>query len=185
MARHLRALAVTLLVGAAPAFAQVEVKVVMPLLLKMLTYDLNFDARGVGPFVVLVVGTPGQANQRQALVAELSQLPAHKVKKRPVSYVGVDFVSEGQLQAEIDRLRPAAILAAPGLPLPIVKEVWEVTQDNQLYGLALEASLVEAVLPFGVALNGDKPQVVINEKASKAVGVRFEASMLKLARVIQ
>jgi hypothetical protein len=32
---------------------------------------------------------------------------------------------------------------------------------------------------------GGKPQIIINEKAAKGVGARFETSVLKLARVIQ
>jgi hypothetical protein len=168
-----------------PAQAQVDVKVAMPLLLKVLTYDVNFDARGLGPFVVLVVSAPGQAKDRERLVTELNELAANKVKARPVKYVGADVSSEGQLQGEIDRSKASALLAAPGMPVTLVKQAWEVAQDNQLYALTFEAELVEAVLPIGVSMTGKAPQIVINEKAARAVGVRFETSVLRLARVIQ
>jgi len=45
--------------------------------------------------------------------------------------------------------------------------------------------MVEQALPVGVTMSSGKPQIVINEKASKGVGARFETSVLKLARVIQ
>ncbi|MBL8938981.1 MAG: DUF4154 domain-containing protein [Archangium sp.] len=186
-ARFASLLLALLLAGAAPAHADtpVDVKAAMPLLLKVLTYDVNFDARGVGPFVILVVSAPAQSKERERLVVELNELAANKVKTRPVKYVGADFVNEAQLQSEIDKSHCSALLAQPGMPLGLVKQAWEVTQDNQLYALALEAVLVEQVLPIGVSMSGDKAQIIINEKASRAVGVRFETSVLRLARVIQ
>lgn len=182
-------LAFALLAGAVPSYAlaqnTVDVKAAVPLLLKVLTYDVNFDARGIGPFTILVVGAPAQAKDRDKLVADLNELQGNKVKSRPVKFVGAEFQNEGQLQSEIDKSHASALLAQPGMPVPMVKQIWEVTQDNQLYALALEAALVEQVLPIGVTMSGDKAQIVINEKASRAVGVRFETSVLRLARVIQ
>jgi len=99
--------------------------------------------------------------------------------------VSVDLKDEATLQADIDRAKAAAVLAAPGTSPAGVKSISEVAQDNQIYALALEAAMVEQALPVGVTLNAGKPQIVINEKAAKGVGARFESSVLKLARVIQ
>ena len=73
----------------------------------------------------------------------------------------------------------------PGTAPGGVKTISEVSQDNQIYALALEAAMVEQALPVGVTTSGGKTQIVINEKAAKGVGARFESSVLKLARVIQ
>lgn len=178
------ALVVWLLSSAAWA-ASVDVKAAMPVLLKVLTYDTNFDSRGAGDFVVLVVSDPGEAGARGQLVNELKDVSVTKVKNRTVKYVSVDFKDEASLQAEIDKNRASALLAIPGTPSSAIKAMWEVAQDNQVYALALEASMVEQFFPVGVSMAGDKPQIVINEKSSKAVGVRFETSVLRLARVIQ
>ena len=48
-----------------------------------------------------------------------------------------------------------------------VKALWEVAQDNQLYAAGPHGrQMVEQVLPVGVAMAGDKPQIVINEKSA-------------------
>lgn len=180
-----RILAALLLLAPAPALADVDVKAAMPVLLKVLTYDTNFDSRGAGDFVVLVLSDPSQADAREKLAAALKDVTVTKVKNRAVRYVAVDFKDEGGLQADIDRTRASALMAIPGTPAAAIKGMWEVAQDNQLYALALEASMVEQYFPIGVSMNGDKPQILINEKSSKAVGVRFETSVLRLARVIQ
>jgi hypothetical protein len=160
-----------------------DLKAAVPVLLKVLTYDVNFDSRGVGEFVILVAGD--NAARRAALLKELEGVSVTKVKNRQVRYVGAELKDEAALQAEIDRSRASAVLAVPGTAAAGVKTISEVCQDNQLYALALEAAMVEQALPVGVTVSGGKPQIVINEKAARNVGARFETSVLKLARVIQ
>lgn len=180
------ALSIALALAASAARAEeLDVKAAMPALLKLLTYDVNFDARGTGDFVILVAGETSAADRRKALVKELDALSVNKVKARTVKYVGIDLKDETALQADIDRHKASAVLALPGTAPAGVKAISEVAQDNQIYALALEAAMVEQALPVGVQMTSGKAQIVINEKAAKGVGARFETSVLKLARVIQ
>ena len=87
------------LLTATTASAQVDMKAALPVLLKVLTYDVNFDARGSGPFVLLVVSEPGQVAERAALMANLKDSSVTEVKKRPLKYIAIDFRDEAQLQA--------------------------------------------------------------------------------------
>lgn len=169
----------------APGQESAEVKAAVPVLLKVLTYDVNFDARGVGDFVVLVLNEPGQAQKREALVDTLKSVDVSKVKNRPVKYVGAEFKDEASLQAEIDRTKASALLATPGMSDKFVGHLSEVAQDNQLYAVALTAAMVEKALPVGVVMANGRPQIIINVKAARGVGANFETSVLKLARVIQ
>jgi hypothetical protein len=162
-----------------------DAKIAMPMLLKALTYDVNFDARGIGDFTVLVVGDAGQSDKRDLLLSGLKDMPNQKVKNRPLKYAVAEFKDEPALQAEIERTRASALLIVPGTSLPTLKHVWEVAQDNQAYVIALEASAVEFGLPIGVQVNGGKPQILINEKGAKSVGAKFETAILKLAKIIQ
>lgn len=173
------------LVTASTASAQVDVKAALPVLLKVLTYDVNFDARGAGPFVLLIVSEPAQSVERSALMGTLKESSVTEVKKRPLKYIAVDYRDEGQLQAEIDKHRASAILVVPGTATASVKAMWEVAQDNQMYALALDAETVQSYFPVGVTMVGNKPQIIINEKSSKAVGARFETVVLRMAKVIQ
>jgi hypothetical protein len=180
-----RALALGAAMVASLAHADVDVKAALPVLLKVLTYDVNFDARGAGPFVVLVVSEPNQSAARSALLGMLKEVAVTQVKNRPVKYQAVDFRDEAQLQADIDKHKGSALLVVPGTSAASIKAMWEVAQDNQLYALALDAETVQSSFPVGVTMVGDKPQIIINEKSSKAVGARFETVVLRMARVIQ
>ncbi|PZR13954.1 MAG: hypothetical protein DI536_11550 [Archangium gephyra] len=183
-----RGLAAAVLIFGSTSLAaggSVDLQAALPVLLKVLTYDVNFDARGAGPFVVLVVSEPGQSAARSALVGDLKEAAVTEIKKRPLKYVPVDFRDEGQLQVHIDKNKASALLLVPGAPHNVVKALWDAAQDNQLYALALDAETVQTSFPVGVTMVGDKPQIVINEKSSKAVGARFETVVLRLAKVIQ
>jgi hypothetical protein len=180
------ALAALLSLAAAAVQAdEPDVKSAMPVLLKVLTYDVNFDARGVGDFTILVAGEAAQADKKRVLLKDLEAVSLTKLKSRPIKYVGIELKDEVSLQADIDRTKASAVLAMPGLSAPSVKAISEVIQDNQIYALALDTAMVEKALPLGVSMAGGKAQIVINEKASRGVGARFETSVLKLARVIQ
>lgn len=162
-----------------------DAKIAMPMLLKALTYDVNFDARGVGDFTILVVGEAGQGEQRIQLMEALKDMGSQKLKSRPLKYATTEFKDESALQAEIDRSKASALLIVPGTSPATLKHAWEVAQDNQAYVIALEASMVEFGLPIGVQITGGKPQILINEKGAKSVGAKFETAILKLAKVIQ
>ena len=176
---------IALLATGATADDDVDIKAAMPVLLKVLTYDVNFDARGVGDFVILVAGDPDKGDKRKSLMKDLETVAGSKVKARAVRFVSVELKDEPTLQADIDRSKASAVLAAPGTGMGGVKTISEVAQDNQIYALALEVAMVEQALPLGVTMSGGRPQIVINEKASRGVGARFETAVLKLARVIQ
>jgi hypothetical protein len=162
-----------------------EVRTSVPVLLKVLAYDLNFDARGEGDFVVLVVGEPAQSAKREQVLAGLKAMSSQKVKNRPLKFAAVDFKDEASLQAELEHTHAAALLVVPGTSAPVVKHVWEVAQDSQTYALALEAAMVDLALPIGVQVTGGKTMILINEQGAKSVGAKFDAAVLKLARIVQ
>lgn len=156
----------------------------VPLVLKVLGYDANFETRGVGEFVVLVGSDAKRSGDRKALMESLKTAPELKVKGRLVKFATAELADEASVQHEIDRTKASAVLVLPGSSDAVVKAISEVIQDNQIYGLGLDAESVQHALPVGVTLNDGRPQIVINEKAAKAVGARFESSVLRLAKVI-
>src|SRR5437868_5010280 len=108
------AVLVACVVSAAGARAEeLDIKTAMPLLLKVLTYDVNFDARGSGDFVILVASEPAAVEKRKALMKDLEGATGSKVKARPVRFVSIDLKDEVGLQADIDKVKAAAVLAAP------------------------------------------------------------------------
>jgi len=185
LARALFVAAVLLSGGAGAEGEAANAKVAMPILLKVLTYDQNFESRGFGEFVVLVASESAQQAQRDQVMDVLKSLAVTSIKTRPIKFVAAEFKDGPSLDAEVQRSKAGAILAVPGLNAAGVGIISDVGQDNQIYTLALDASMVEKSIAVGVTQAGGRPQIVINEKAAKALGVKFETSVLKLAKVVQ
>ena len=162
-----------------------NLKVSMPILLKVLTYDQNFESRGYGEFVVLVASESAQQAQRDQVLDVLKTLSVSSIKNRPIKFVAAEFKDAASLDAEVQRAKAGAILAVPGLTAAGLTVISDVGQDNQIYTLALETAMVEKAIAVGVTQSGGRPQIVINEKAAKALGVKFETSVLKLAKLVQ
>ncbi len=172
------------LVSTSALAQEVDAKAAVPMLLKALAYDTNFDARGWGQLSVLIVSDP-EHSQARGVVLDAVKGSDVKVKNRAVKFAAAEVKDEASLQAEIDKTKCGVVLIAPGTSAAVVKAVSEVIQDNQIYALGLDGPTVEAFIPLGAESAGGKLRLVVNEKAATAVGARFESSMLKLARVIQ
>jgi hypothetical protein len=112
-------------------------------------------------------------------------LAVTSIKNRPLRFVAIEFRDEKTLALEAEKEKADALLAVPGLSANGVVVVSNVAEAAKRYSLALDADMVEHSLSVGVSTASGKPQIVINDRASKAVGARFEAAVLKLARVVK
>lgn len=187
----LRSIAVTaaLLMAGSVAHAQdaateLDPKIALPVLLKVITYDRNFAARGGGEFVILVASEDGKTPPID-LVAIAKTMKLVSVQERPLRFVATSFKDQPSLDAAIQATHAAAIMAAPGTSPAGFKDISEVAQDNQIYTMTMDPSAVQKDFAIGVGNKDGRPQIVINLAMSKAIGAVFESSVLKLARVIQ
>jgi hypothetical protein len=170
--------------SAASADDKVDAKAAVPMLLKALAYDTNFDARGWGVMSVLIVSDPDHGDARSAVLDAVKDADV-KVKNRAVKFATAEVKDEASLQAAIDRTKCGVVVLTPGTTADVVKAVSEIVQDNQIYAIALDGPTVEKFIPLGAESVSGKLRIVVNEKAAAAVGAKFEPSMLKVARVIQ
>jgi hypothetical protein len=173
-----------LVASSAYADDKVDPKAAIPMLLKALAYDTNFDARGWGVMSVLIVSDPEHGDVRSSVLDSVKDGDV-KVKNRAVKFASAEVRDEASLQAAIDKTKCGVVVLTPGTSAEVVKAVSEIVQDNQIYAIALDGPTVEKFIPLGAESVGGKLRIVVNEKAAAAVGARFEPSMLKVARVIQ
>lgn len=79
-----------LIVFATTALAQVDPRAGLPVLLKVLSYDTNFESRGAGTFVILIVSEPDKAGARAAILSSVKDLGVPDIKKRPLKFIAAD-----------------------------------------------------------------------------------------------
>ena len=163
------------------AAADAPVKTSLLVVLKVLTYDAGFVARGKGDFVVLIppAGDPARAS---ALLEVARGSGVTRILERPLKFV---LGSSDPLEAQAREAHASAILVPEGISGATAKEVARVGTALKIYTLAVEEAPVRQGLLLGVAVNDGKPQVVINITAARAQGVEFSASVLRIARTVQ
>jgi TonB family protein len=160
-------------------------KIALPILLKVLTYDSSFAQRAGKQFVVLIPSTAAQSSSRAEMQERVKGLGLDAIQNRPLVFVGADFTDALSLKARLADAKAGAILALPDSGAAEVAMIAEAAQSAHVYALALDARMVEKGLQLAVAIKDGKPQVVINTQAAVAIGAKFDASILKLARLVR
>lgn len=172
----MRALVLTCSLAALTASAQdVPPKVGVLVLLKVLTYDAGFEARGQGDFVVLVAFSKGNEGPANALLAELNGLEIKSIKQRKLVF---------RTAPDSERLAGDAVLLSSALAPDARRQVLEAARVAKLYSLALSEAEVNEGALLGVVSASGKLQPVINATTARQLGVEFSASVLKVARTV-
>ena len=155
--------------------------------LRVLAYDKNLAARASGGEVTIVVvsgSTPAARRERERWVAGFALMPKVKVGGRAVRIHAVDFESEQAFDELAAAQRPAAVIALPdlGAELPAVRRV---ARARKALTFARHEGAVREGIAVGLIASDDKDEIVINLGAARAEGVRFDAGLLQLARLVE
>jgi hypothetical protein len=152
------------------------------LLLKVLTYEAGFEAKGSGEFVVLVpYGAEGRG-RADAAVEALAPVAKAKVKTRALSFVPVKST---EISATHSGRKVSAVLLLPGSDASVVNETGRLGRDSHIYTLGLDEDSVRSGAALGVTAKEGKPQVLLNVAQAKAEGSEFPQSILKVAKLIR
>jgi hypothetical protein len=154
----------------------------LTLMLKVITYDNAFARTGDGAFVVLVAYAEKDRAGADGVVGAADQLQQKAILRRPLSFVAV---RADELSAKVAELKASAVLAPPGAPPALVKELMRVAAAARIYSMAMDAERVDEGVALGVGQTGGKPQLLINVAAARAQGCDFQPSVLKIAKTVQ
>lgn len=159
----------------------------VPLLLKILTYDRQFEAKAGSEVVIGIVyaaADPDSAPAMEALSATLSGFAGKTVKKLPIKYWQIPYSTPDRLEAIVKEKGINVIYVCPGNDknLPAIIKLAKGGRITTLTGIP---EYVKKGLSVGVGERSGKPQIYINLDASKAEGSDFDASLLRIAEVVR
>lgn len=177
-------MALVVALGAAPAHAdEVPPQIGLLVMLKVLTYDSGFEARvGDRDFIVLVPYWPNQTDTARTSAAAGMELPIKAMVGRPLRF---EPVPAADLENQLVARNAAAVLVLAGTPLELAKQQAGAAARHQRYAITLDADLVKAGIPIGVALNNGKAQPILNVAAARAIKAEFSAAVMRVARIQQ
>ncbi len=171
------ALCVIALETAAAGEDEVPPQLALTLMLKVLTYDGEFERHPQGDFLVLVAGEPEHC---RPVLDAAAQLEARTILKRKLTFVQV-----APADVEKKLAGAGAVLAPRGSSLETGSQLARLATEAHVYTLAMDPKLVDAGIMLSVTLTAGKPQPVLNVGAARAVGADFKSSVLKIARTVQ
>jgi len=185
--RALFALAV--LLGAAPLRGEpmaLPAEQQVPLLLKVLTYDRNFERKAGRELAIGIVHDPSDRDSAKAtdeVGSTFFKFTSRTVKGLPLKYYTIEFTGIADLERFVKEKRISVLYLAPGNAKNLPALV-KLAEDLDLTTLTGVPDYVRRGATVGISLNQDKPQILINLASARAGGSDFDASLLRIATVL-
>ena len=158
----------------------------IPLLLKVLTYDRNFEQKAGAELAVGIVHDPSDRDSAKAteeVGSTFYKFAGKTVKKLPLKYYTIEFTGPADLERFVKEKRISVLYIAPGSAKSLAA-VLKVSEELKLTTLTGVPEYVRRGVAVGIGVEQDKPQILINLGAARAEGSDFDASLLRIAVVV-
>jgi len=159
----------------------------VPLILKVLTFDRNFEDRIPTELIVGIVFKPGDAASiavRDDVSAAFLALDGKTVKKVPIRYIELPFSSPTELLQTARDSGVNVFYVTPGNS-GTLSGLLEVSTSLGILTTTGVPDYVTQGVAVGIGTRSDKPLILINLSSSRSTGSEFDASLLRIARVIR
>jgi len=172
-----------------PVFAaeqeEVRMDLQVNLFLKILRYDRNIGERGAQGIKMGVLYNPSDKNSIRTwenFQKEFEQLGEKTINSIPIFVIQVKGVEE--LSKAIENYNVNVLYIAQGFDSQLAS-ILSTCQKETVLTLTGNPAYAEKGVAVGLGVKAGKPEIIINNQASKDAGANFGADILKLARVIK
>jgi hypothetical protein len=189
LARRLRTTLLLGLVTASAALAEemaLSIEEQVPLLLKVLTYDRNFETKAGTELAIGIVYDPSDRDSSKAttdLGSTLFKYQGKTVKKLPIKYYTIEYTGNADLERFVKEKGISVLYIAPGNARNL-SNLLQLSQELHLTTTTGVPEYVRRGAAVGLARAQDRPQIHINLKAARQEGSEFEASFLRYATIV-
>jgi hypothetical protein len=158
------------------------------LLLKVLTYDRSFQYKaksGVTIGVVYVPTDPESVKAKDEVLQTLARVSDRTIKNLPIKFVPLEYKDAVSLEKAVRAHKVNVFYIAPGnaAGLPALLKMSKTFAITSATGVP---EFVERGVAIGIGIKADKkPDILINLPASRTEGSDFDASLLRIARVMK
>jgi hypothetical protein len=162
-------------------------KIQIPILLKVLTYDRNFEKK-VGDKLVIGILYDSQDDDSKKVKGEVSDaldsLSEMTVKGISFFYVEIEYNLEDSLRNLVKSNQIDVLYIAPG-GIWSLKSIVQISQEYKILTITGAPDYVKKGISVGIGLKEKKPEIWINLSSAKAEGSDFPANLLKLCKIIR
>jgi len=160
----------------------------VPLLLKILTFDRNFDQR-VGSVlrigVVYVDDVPASRQAKDDISTVLDGFADKTIKTLPISFVLLRYSTEQSFEDAAKTHGVNVIYVTPG-SAKFLAGLLRVSRKHRMTTVTGVPEYVKAGVTVGLSLKRDnKTEILINLNSARLEGVAFDANLLRLSTILQ
>jgi hypothetical protein len=160
----------------------------VPIILKVLTYDRQFEVRTHGAVTIGIIHDPTDPVSAQAMAdisKTLYEARDKTVKRFPIRYFQIEFTGRADLERFSEEKTISVYYLTPGLSAEAIAQVLEVSRARSITSITGVPEFVDAGVSVGIGERRSRPQILINLPASRSEGCEFDASLLRIATVIK
>ena len=159
----------------------------VPLILKVLIYDRNFverDQSAVNIAVVFAPSDPVSLQARDEVLRALERVSDKSVRGRPIRFSAIESTSLADIEQAVLARKISVLYITPGNSANL-EQLLRLSERNQVITVTGVAEYVSRGAAVGIGLRQDKPEILINLASARSAGGEFDASLLRIARVIR
>jgi ABC-type sugar transport system substrate-binding protein len=178
-------LALVLLLPLPLAAQSVDADKQVQIILKVLTYDRQFEAKAKSKLkvgIVYVASDPASVTAANDIGTTLDKYRDKTVKKVPISFEMIPFTTAADVEKLIKAKGVSVLYIAP-VSAKNLDEITRISQANKITTTTGNRDYVQKGVAVGVGFDKNKPQIYINLPSSKSEGSEFDASLLQIADV--
>jgi hypothetical protein len=159
----------------------------IPILLKILTFDRNFEKRtntrlNIG--VVYNESDPASRQSLQDIITVLNKYADKTVNGLPVNYYPIGYTDEQNL-AEFATLNNINVFYVTPGSAKHIAALLRTSQRQKIITVSGVPAYVRAGVSVGLDLNTDnKARILINLRSAQLEGIVFDANLLRLATIV-
>jgi len=158
----------------------------VPILMKVLAYDRQFDTKAAGALTIGIIYSPSDGSSSKAtdqISDTLYKLAGKTVRKVPVKYFQIEYTTPAELEAFVKAKSVNVFYVAPGNDKSL-PEILKLSQARGITTLTGVPEYVKRGVAVGVTMAQDKPQILINLPSARSEGSEFDANLLRIATVL-
>lgn len=174
--------------SAAAQDMDVPVNVQVPLLYKILSFDRKLGERAVGDDIVIAIvyqeGFRASVNARDQVKDAARRIGDTSILGHPVTWVWLELGQMPDLESAFLKFRVDVVYVAPlrGVGL---ERITAAARGKRVTSFSGVTDYVDRGIAVGIALQKERPLILINLAAARAEGAEFGSQLLNLARVIE
>lgn len=161
--------------------AQVQSKLQAAIFIKLLNYDAALASKKQKQIKFHIVLEGKTKNKKASLKSDFGVISRKKIANKSVLVVTTDISA---LASATDSKTAHVYYLPSGTSKATLDTTLAIAKSKKIPLLAGSVSLAQSGAAVGIGVNGNVPQIVVNLKQCKAVGMNLSSQLLKLAKII-